>query len=50
MIQTGVKQGMMTLDQSLAGLVRAGVVTYEEAGAKAKDPHEFASLCAREEG
>jgi twitching motility protein PilT len=48
-IQTGVKQGMMTLDQSLAGLVRSGMVTYDEAETKAKDVHEFASLCARDE-
>jgi len=48
-IQTGVKQGMMTLDQSLAGLVRAGTITYDEAASKAKDAHEFASLCARDE-
>jgi len=48
-IQTGAKQGMMTLDQSLAFLVKSGIVTYEEAGAKAKDPAEFASLCARDE-
>jgi len=48
-IQTGAKQGMMTLDQSLAGLVHAGTVTYEEAASKAKDAVEFASLCAREE-
>ncbi|UCH34828.1 MAG: type IV pilus twitching motility protein PilT [Armatimonadota bacterium] len=45
-IQTGVKQGMMTLDQSLAGLVKAGMVTYDEAGNKAKEPQEFANLCA----
>jgi len=48
-IQTGIKQGMMTLDQSLAGLVKAGTVTYDEALSKAKDTVEFASLCAREE-
>jgi twitching motility protein PilT len=48
-IQTGAKQGMMTLDQSLAFLVKSGIVTYEEAGSKAKDTAEFASLCARDE-
>jgi len=49
-IQTGVRQGMMTLDQSLANLVKSGIVTYEEAASKAKDVTELASLCAREEG
>ena len=49
-IQTGIKQGMITLDQSLANLVKAGIVDYDEAAAKAKDVNEFASLCARDEG
>lgn len=48
-IQTGVKQGMMTLDQSLASLVKSGIATYDEAASKAKDANEFASLCARDE-
>jgi len=43
-IQTGMKQGMQTLDQSLAKLVRAGSISLEEAQAKAKDPGEFARL------
>ena len=30
LIQTGMKQGMMTLDQSLAGLVKKGLVTLRE--------------------
>ncbi|MCS6951055.1 MAG: type IV pilus twitching motility protein PilT, partial [bacterium] len=44
LIQTGTKQGMMTLDQSLASLVKRGVVTYEEALSKAKDIKEFHAL------
>ncbi|MGC8782834.1 MAG: type IV pilus twitching motility protein PilT [Armatimonadota bacterium] len=44
LIQTGTKQGMMTLDQSLASLVKSGIVTYEEALAKAKDIKEFNAL------
>jgi len=44
LIQTGTKQGMMTLDQSLASLVKRGIVTYEEALSKAKDIKEFNAL------
>jgi len=33
--------GMMTLDQSLANLVRKKMVNYEDALAKAKDRAEF---------
>lgn len=44
LIQTGTRQGMMTLDQSLASLVKRGIVTYEEAIAKAKDIREFNAL------
>ncbi len=40
-IQTGQKQGMQTLDQSLAGLVQRGLVTYEEARQKASNLKEF---------
>ncbi len=43
-IQTGTQHGMMTLDQSLAQLARSGVVTFEEAEAKAKDRLEFRQL------
>ncbi len=43
-IQTGAKQGMQTLDQSLAKLVGAGLVTEQDAGAKAKDFGEFRRL------
>jgi twitching motility protein PilT len=43
-IQTGAQHGMMTLDQSLAHLVRSGVVAFEEGEAKAKDRIEFRQL------
>jgi len=43
-IQTGAQHGMMTLDQSLAHLVRSGVVTFEEGEGKAKDRVEFRQL------
>ncbi|MCX7799007.1 MAG: type IV pilus twitching motility protein PilT [Fimbriimonadales bacterium] len=44
MIQTGARQKMMTLDQSLANLVERGLVSVEDARAKAKDPMEFDRL------
>ncbi|HWP30456.1 MAG TPA: type IV pilus twitching motility protein PilT [Fimbriimonadales bacterium] len=40
-LQTGTRMGMMTLDQSLANLVKKKVVTYDDALAKAKDRSEF---------
>jgi twitching motility protein PilT len=40
-IQTGSKQKMRTLDQSLANLVERGLVEKEHAQSRAKDPHEF---------
>lgn len=40
-IQTGAKQKMQTLDQSMARLVERGLVDLEEARAKAKDQAEF---------
>jgi len=43
-IQTGTKQGMQTLDQSLARLVDRGLVTLDDARMKAKDVGEFARL------
>ena len=48
-IQTGVQHGMMTLDQSLAHLVRSGIVAYEEARSKAKDVREFTQLTGVQE-
>jgi twitching motility protein PilT len=43
-IQTGAQHGMMTLDQSLAHLVRSGVVSFEEGESKAKDRVEYRQL------
>jgi len=43
-IQTGIKQGMMTLDQTLARYVRHGVVTFEEALSKCTHPTEFEAM------
>ena len=40
-IQTGNAQGMQTLDQNLADLVRRNVVSALEARAKAKFPENF---------
>lgn len=40
-IQTGAKQKMQTLDQSLAKLVDRGLVDFDEALSKAKDAAEF---------
>ncbi|NLN75438.1 MAG: type IV pilus twitching motility protein PilT [Armatimonadetes bacterium] len=44
MIQTGARQGMMTLDQYLAQLVKAGKVTREDAYQKASNHREFEAL------
>ncbi|HRJ26753.1 MAG TPA: type IV pilus twitching motility protein PilT [Fimbriimonadaceae bacterium] len=43
-IQTGMKQKMITLDQALCNLVGNGLVNFEDARMKAKDPGEFARL------
>ena len=40
-IQTGQNQGMQTLDQNLADLVRRNIVSPAEARAKAKFPENF---------
>lgn len=40
-IQTGSKQMMQTLDQSMAKLVEKGLVDLEHARSRAKDPDEF---------
>jgi twitching motility protein PilT len=45
-VQTGMRMGMQTLDQSLANLVRDQIVTPEEAALKAKDRGEFERLIA----
>lgn len=44
MIQTGAKQGMMTLDQYLAQLVKKSLVTREDARQRASNPREFDAL------
>lgn len=46
-IQTGKKQGMVLLDESLAELVRSGEVTLENALAAANDPETLRLNCAR---
>ena len=43
-IQAGKAHGMVTMDQSLADLVRAGKVTYEVALERANNPSEFMQL------
>ena len=43
-IQTGHRHGMQTLDQSLANLVRDGVVSYEDAREKAGNIFEFEAI------
>lgn len=46
MIQTGARQKMQTLDQSLSSLVERGLVSFDDARTKAKDPNEFDRLVA----
>ncbi len=46
MIQTGARQKMCTLDQSLAILVERSLVDYDEAHSRAKDAGEFERLVA----
>ena len=46
-IHGGQAIGMQTLDQDIKRLLQAGVVTFEEAISKAKDPRELASLVGR---
>jgi len=46
MIQTGAKQGMMTLDQSLANLVNQGCVDFEDGLEKAQNIAEYKALCS----
>jgi twitching motility protein PilT len=44
MLQTGMSQGMITMNQSLANLVSAGLVNEEQAMAKSPDPKELKQL------
>jgi twitching motility protein PilT len=46
-LQTGRKQGMISMDQSLAELVAKKIVSYEEALAKAINPREFGNLVGK---
>jgi twitching motility protein PilT len=46
-IQAGKQFGMVTMDQSLADLVRAGRVAYEVALERANNPGEFKQLAGR---
>ncbi len=50
MIQTGSRQQMQTLDQSLATLVEKGIVDYDHAMGRAKDPGEFSRIVALAKG
>jgi len=49
LIQSGADQGMIVLDQYLAGLVRNNIVEYEHALAKSSYPNEFARRCGMSE-
>lgn len=44
LIATGQKDGMMVMEQSLAALISAGVITYEDAMAASVHPDEIAGL------
>lgn len=43
-VQTGLKQGMISLDQYLVYLVRNKMVTYDDALAKSQNPGEFTAM------
>ncbi|MBU3994605.1 MAG: type IV pilus twitching motility protein PilT [Actinobacteria bacterium] len=49
-LQSGAEHGMHTIDQSLAELVRSGVVTYDHAREKASDLKSFEALAIRSTG
>jgi len=46
-LQSGAEHGMHTMDQALAGLVKRGIVSYDEAREKASDLASFESLADR---
>jgi twitching motility protein PilT len=48
-MQSGLKDGMQTLNQALRDMVRADVVTLETALAHSSNPQELAALCGRPE-
>ena len=47
LIATGQKDGMMVMEQSLARLVAAGIITYEDACAASVHPDEISGLAQR---
>ena len=47
LIQAGKQHGMVTMDQSLAALVKSGRVSYESALAKCTNTADFNRLCGR---
>jgi len=47
LIQTGSKQGMITMDQSLADLVKAGIAKKEDAAERAQNLRDFEDLCGK---
>jgi len=46
LIQTGSRAKMHTLDQAMAALVEKGLISFEDAKSKAKDPWEFERMIA----
>ena len=46
-LHSGKEDGMHTLDQSLADLVRQGDITFDEGLETARSPEEFARLLGR---
>ncbi len=46
-IQTGQKNGMLTMDQCLADLYKYGKISFETAAMKASDPNEIKQLLGR---
>jgi twitching motility protein PilT len=49
-VQTGTKDGMCTMEKSLAELHAAGLITEEDALSKANHPQEFRALAGRQRG
>lgn len=46
-LETGGAQGMFTLDRSLAALVQRGIVSLDDALARASDPERLAAACRK---
>lgn len=49
-IQTGGKLGMQTMEQALANLAKAGIISYEEGLSKSNKPDEYKRLMGVTEG